>query len=205
MFGVGAAILVTTSAWQPSATEAFLDTLFAIGVLLIFALWFLPRRLRKLHRDNEVAYWWDTHLQRLLGNERLPPDLQPGPTWPSAVASGSAQPAAATGAPLSPAVETASAAEAVPAAEAARPAPPAPAAQSRWRLACQIVHNVEFAITVAFALLFVGCAWGRWCHVACARPAPGTPSVTFHGAKYHFEGDSLNNEAETPPQPAPKE
>ena len=36
----GAAILVTTSAWQPSATEAFLDTLFAIGVLLIFALWF---------------------------------------------------------------------------------------------------------------------------------------------------------------------
>ncbi|MFH1922379.1 MAG: hypothetical protein ABIP48_21155 [Planctomycetota bacterium] len=85
-FGVGAGVVISADAWNPCAWEAVVAVV--VVVVAIYGCWrhWLPYLSSSIRRTNWLSYYWETHVERILGPER-PKILQPPPdndTWPSA-------------------------------------------------------------------------------------------------------------------------
>lgn len=74
---VGTGFLMSAKVWTPSILHTIVVTVLAvIGAFL--QLWWLAFTQRRHEKDNRQSYWWETHVLRIIGDERtLPRQLAP--------------------------------------------------------------------------------------------------------------------------------
>ena len=77
MFGAGAVVVLSTGAWRPQWYDAVIGTILAIAIVLLYGFCWLPFRAAAFRREQLVAYWWETNVERLLGDGERPKYLKP--------------------------------------------------------------------------------------------------------------------------------
>lgn len=163
-FGAATGVVLTASHWHPTGLQIALAIAGSIAILIVFATLWLPYLALAGQRELRQSYFWESHVQKLLGVS-LPPHLVPKPRkfakadWPSAFEQ---DPDRMNGDPN--------------------------ADRRQLKTSIHEAQWFQLLITLVFALLFVMTILGRWMPT---NDAPQhSPHLEIKGSRIEIQGSS---------------